>query len=71
MTPKGGDKVSEQRQQGEAKVSVLAITPAQVSSQCCREGLRETKIRLRLLEQHKPAVKNLSVRWVDDVNLND
>lgn len=69
MTPKGGDKVSEQRQQGEAKVYVLAITPAQVSSQRCREGLRDTKIRLRLLEQNKPSVKNLltlfSIWWVD------
>lgn len=59
MTPKGGDKVFEQRQQGEAKVSVLAVIPAQVSSQSCREGLGETKIRLRLLEQHTQAVKNL------------
>lgn len=53
MTPKGSDKVPEQCQQGEAKVCVLFVTPAEVNGQRCREGLRDANIRLCLLEQHK------------------
>lgn len=66
MTPEGSDKVPEQRQQGEAKVCVLAVTPAQVSGQRCREGLRDANIRLRLLEQQEQqTVSQSSFCWVD------